>query len=97
MCIRDRVIDFAMDIVEIDSVPKAKRGKRSGVKQVYELVSHGHRTLPVKMDLPMNAIPLIQWFITDGKIVQTADMSPARERVLTWIKWNTEKPSEKRS
>lgn len=91
------VIDFAMDIVDIDGVPKAKRGKRSGVKQVYELGSYGHRTLPVKMDPPVNAIPLIQRFITDGKIVQTADMSPARERVLTWIKRNTEKSSDKKS
>ena len=32
------VIDFAMDIVEIEKKPKAKRGKRSGIKQVYELV-----------------------------------------------------------
>ena len=91
------VIDFAMDIVEIDGVPKAKRGKRSGVKQVYDLVPHGHRTLPVKMDPPLNSTPLIQRFITDGKIVQTADMSPARERVLAWVKRNTEKPLEKRS
>ena len=29
------VIDFAMDIVEIEGKPKAKRGKRSGVKQVF--------------------------------------------------------------
>ena len=29
------VIDFAMDIVEIEKKPKAKRGKRSGIKQVY--------------------------------------------------------------
>ena len=91
------VIDFAMDIVEIDGVPKAKRGKRSGVKQVYDLASHGHRTLPVKTKPRVNAIPLIQRFINDGKIVQTANMSPARDRVLEWIKRNTEKPSEKRS
>ncbi|NLA39716.1 MAG: nicotinate phosphoribosyltransferase, partial [Methanomicrobiales archaeon] len=29
------VIDFSLDIVEIDGRPYAKRGKRSGVKQVY--------------------------------------------------------------
>ena len=29
------VIDFAMDIVEIGKKPKAKRGKKSGTKQIY--------------------------------------------------------------
>ena len=31
------VIDFGMDIVEIEGKPKAKGGKRSGVKQVYSM------------------------------------------------------------
>ncbi|NYT07752.1 MAG: nicotinate phosphoribosyltransferase, partial [Methanomicrobiales archaeon] len=40
------VIDFAMDIVAIDGEPCAKRGKRSGKKQVWRLPGEKHQTLP---------------------------------------------------
>lgn len=40
------VIDFAMDIVEIGKKPKAKRGKKSGTKQIYELVCGKHGSFP---------------------------------------------------
>jgi len=85
------VIDFAMDIVEIDGEPKAKRGKRSGVKQVYQLVCCEHRTLPVKKNPPANAIPLLERCIEKGTVIQSSDMEAARKRVLAWISWNTEK------
>jgi nicotinate phosphoribosyltransferase len=39
------VVDFAMDIVEVDELPTAKRGKRSGKKQVWLCPSCGSRTL----------------------------------------------------
>ena len=80
------VIDFAMDIVEIDGEVKAKRGKRSGVKQVYEL-SGGKRTvLPAAGKMPQGAIPLIEEFIKDGTITQRSDREKARFRVLNWLK-----------
>jgi nicotinate phosphoribosyltransferase len=80
------VIDFAMDIVEIEGEAKAKRGKRSGVKQVYEL-SGGKRTvLPVADKMPQGAIPLIEEFIKDGAITKRSDMAKARSRVLNWLK-----------
>jgi len=79
------VIDFALDIVEIDGKPKAKRGKKSGRKQVYELVCGKHRTLPVGQVPPANAVPLIKPSITDGRIVQGPDMQAARKRVIAWI------------
>ena len=80
------VIDFAMDIVEIEKEAKAKRGKRSGVKQVYEL-SGGKRTvLPVGSQMPQGAIPLIEEFIKDGAITKRSDMAKARSIVLKWLK-----------
>ena len=80
------VIDFAMDIVEIGKEAKAKRGKRSGVKQVYEL-SGGKRTvLPVTGKIPLGAIPLIEEFIKDGAITKRSDMAKARSIVLKWLK-----------
>ncbi len=91
------VIDFAMDIVEIDGIPKAKRGKRSGVKQVYELVHGEHRTLPARTNPPAHATPLIQRFIEDGNIVRESDMQGARKRVLAWIKQESEQYSDKKT
>jgi len=57
------VIDFGMDIVEIEGKPKAKRGKRSGVKQVYELPDGEHRMLPVTKKAPTGGKFLIEPFI----------------------------------
>jgi nicotinate phosphoribosyltransferase len=76
------VIDFGLDIVEIDGKPKAKRGKRSGKKQVYALQDGGHRLLPAAQEAPDGAVPLVKRFIEDGRIILRSDMQEARERVL---------------
>ena len=76
------VIDFGMDIVEIDGIPKAKRGKRSGVKQVYMMPDGTHRILPSMQKAPLGGMSLIEPFITNGKIVKKCDMQEARKRVL---------------
>lgn len=86
------VIDFSMDIVEVDGRKCAKRGRRSGAKQVYELPTGVRITLPQyapanatanpPAHVPKDAIPLLQRFIEDGRIVQQSGMQEARERVL---------------
>ena len=79
------VIDFALDIVEIEGEQKAKRGKRCGVKQVY-IQDSGERTiLPVSQKAPDGATPLLEAFIEEGKVVQDSWMQAARERVSTTI------------
>ena len=60
------VIDFGMDIVEIEGEPKAKRGKRSGVKQVYELPGGEHQVLPLSKKAPAGGKPLLEPFIKNG-------------------------------
>ena len=76
------VIDFAMDIVEIEGRPYAKRGKRSGVKQVYEMP--GRRvTLPLGAPAPEGAVPLLVPCIRQGAVVARPNMDDARERVLS--------------
>ena len=79
------VIDFALDIVEIKGEAKAKRGKRSGVKQVYALPDGGHRTLPEVQEAPPGAVPLLIRFIETGTIVRMSDMADARERVRSTL------------
>jgi nicotinate phosphoribosyltransferase len=79
------VIDFAMDIVEIEGKAMAKRGKRSGVKQVWAQESGEHVVLPVSKKGPVGAAPLIESYITRGKVVQDSWMQDARKRVLGWL------------
>jgi nicotinate phosphoribosyltransferase len=76
------VIDFGMDFVEIEGRPKAKRGKRSGVKQVYALPDGSHCVLPVSHKSPLRGIPLIERVIDNGRIVGHSDMQEARARVF---------------
>jgi len=75
------VVDFAMDIVEIEGEPKAKRGKRSGVKQVYAQKTGEHIVLPVSRKGPEGATPLIETYISKGKVVQDSWMQEARARM----------------
>jgi len=76
------VIDFSMDIVEIQGKPLAKRGKRSGAKQVYELRDGTHGVLSLKSKKPKGARPLIGRFIDNGSVVKLPDMQEARQRVI---------------
>jgi nicotinate phosphoribosyltransferase len=75
------VIDFGMDIVEIEGTPRAKRGKRSGIKQVYRMPDGKHRMLPASHPVPAGGVPLLERFITNGQIVRQCDMQDARARV----------------
>lgn len=75
------VIDFGMDIVEINGKAKSKRGKRSGVKQVYAKKNGGHIVLPISRKGPKGSLPLIERFITDGNVVQDSWMQDARKRM----------------
>jgi len=45
-------IDYALDIVEVEGVPFAKRGKRSGRKQVDACEACGERTVHPAADPP---------------------------------------------
>jgi len=81
------VIDFAMDIVELEGEPKAKRGKRSGVKQVYAKKTGEHVVLPASKKGPQGAKPLIDAYIEDGKVVQDSWMQEARRRVAESCRW----------
>lgn len=75
------VIDFGMDIVEIEGKAKAKRGKRSGVKQVYAMTGGEHVVLPASRKGPVGGTPLIENYIRNGEVVQDSWMQDARKRV----------------
>ncbi|MEM4201887.1 MAG: hypothetical protein QW786_01600, partial [Candidatus Hadarchaeum sp.] len=86
-------IDFAMDIVEMDGKPVAKRGKLGGRKQVWRcrrcledvVTLFGERAprCPVCRGITS---PLLQPLIKSGKIVAEESADRIRSYVLSQLK-----------
>ncbi len=76
------VVDFALDIVSIEGNPSAKRGKKSGEKQVWELPDGRHHLLPAGQPGPGEGIPLLSPYLKEGVVVQRPPLSAARERLM---------------
>lgn len=76
------VIDFAIDIVEIDGEKCAKRGKRSGAKQVFLDGTGKRMTLLAGSPAPPGAVPLLERFIDRGRVLSRPSIADARQRVL---------------
>jgi nicotinate phosphoribosyltransferase len=76
------VLSFALDIMEIEGVPMAKRGKRSGSKQVWRLPgSVSNVVLPAGKPAPVGTDgragePLLKPLIVGGRVVR--DLPPPR-------------------
>ena len=76
-------IDFSMDIVERDGVFCAKRGKRSGMKQVYrDWDALEDEVRLFRDEKPEGKEPLLLKFMEKGKMVRESDMEAAREIAL---------------
>lgn len=88
-----RVVDFSFDIVEKDGEPVAKRGKKSGRKQVYECATClTHKTLPAAESIPAcekcgTAMqPLLKTYLDGGKrIVEEEHVQESRNRTLRYL------------
>ena len=86
------VVDFAMDIVEIEGEPVAKRGKESGAKQLHVCSACGRRAVTL-FSTSLDACPecersatmepqLVQ-YLADGELVrELPDPQAIRARVL---------------
>jgi len=76
------VLSFALDIMEIEGRPMAKRGKRSGSKQVWRLPGMATNTiLPAAKPAPVDALgrsaeALLKPLIAGGRVVR--DLPPPR-------------------
>ena len=75
-------IDFAFDIVAVDGERAGKRGKLSGVKQVYRTPDGGHEIRPADAEPPTDGEALLEPLIEDGEIVREFDIDAATERAL---------------
>src|SRR6056297_1645005 len=91
-------VDFSLDIVEIsegsedpsssrtqsgeDGEPISKRGKLSGVKDVYRTPDGGHHVTLADRDGPAEGESLLEPLVRDGEIVREFDLETATERCL---------------
>ncbi|MBD3266963.1 nicotinate phosphoribosyltransferase [bacterium] len=82
------VVDFALDIVEIDDVPIAKRGKFAGRKRLLDQgrTAFEREMIPWKENDPRKENDLIQLKIQQGKLVyDLPDLNTIRDYVLEQI------------
>ena len=75
-------VDFALDIVEVDGEPAAKRGKLSGVKEVYRTPDGSHHVGLRGRDGPADGAPLMEPLLRDGEVVREFDIDDAAGRAL---------------
>jgi nicotinate phosphoribosyltransferase len=78
-------VDFALDIVEKEGKPVAKRGKKGGMKQVFR----DKKTLMDEVRLFGDKVdgkePVIDKYIDGGIVIKKSDMKGARKLVLSQI------------
>jgi len=75
-------VDFALDIVEVDGEPAAKRGKLSGAKQAYRTPGGGHEVGLVAKSAPAGGEPLLEPLVSDGAVVREFTLDDATEQCL---------------
>lgn len=73
-------VDFALDIVEVEGEPAAKRGKLSGVKEVYRTEDGGHHVGLRGSEAPADAEKLFEPLLRDGELVREFTLDEAAER-----------------
>jgi nicotinate phosphoribosyltransferase len=79
--------DFALDIVEVDGEPAAKRGKLTGTKEVYRTPDGGHHVGLADATAGVGGGPedgekLLEPLVRDGEVVREFDLDAAAERAL---------------
>jgi nicotinate phosphoribosyltransferase len=67
-------VDFALDIVEIDGEPAAKRGKLTGAKEAYRTPDGGHHVGLRDRAGPEDGEALLQPLLRDGELVDDIDL-----------------------
>ncbi|OLZ42036.1 nicotinate phosphoribosyltransferase [Natrinema saccharevitans] len=75
-------VDFSLDIVEIEGDPISKRGKLSGVKDVYRTADGGHHVALADRDGPDEGESLLEPLLRDGEVVREFDLEAATDRCL---------------
>jgi len=88
------VIDFSLDIVEIEGKPFSKKGKRSGKKQLWQCSSCGTRLIlsseerAAKCNCGGQFVPLLKPIIKEGKLVKDL---PSPQKIRQYVLEQLEK------
>ncbi|HET7478337.1 MAG TPA: nicotinate phosphoribosyltransferase [Rubrobacteraceae bacterium] len=77
------MIDYSLDIVEVNGEDRSKRGKRGGRKQLLRLDNGSHHVTPAGADIPLGASDLLQPI--EDLYAAGSDVSEMRERVLAQL------------
>ncbi|ADB59302.1 Quinolinate phosphoribosyl transferase [Haloterrigena turkmenica DSM 5511] len=75
-------VDFSLDIVETEGEPISKRGKLSGVKEVYRTPDGGHHVALADREGPDDGEALLEPLVRGGEIVREFDLDEASDRCL---------------
>jgi nicotinate phosphoribosyltransferase len=73
-------VDFALDIVEREGEPAAKRGKLDGKKEVYRTPDGAHHVGLAGREGPADGDALLEPLVRDGRVVREFDLDAAAER-----------------
>jgi nicotinate phosphoribosyltransferase len=76
------VVDFALDIVTREGEPCAKRGKKSGRKQVWESRSGERKILPAGSAGPEGWKPQLREYIRNGTILERPSIGDIRAHAI---------------
>ena len=77
------MIDYSLDIVEVNGEDRSKRGKRGGKKRLLALEDGTRRVMPVTAKIPAGAKDLLQPL--EELYASPLDVSALRERVLSQL------------
>ena len=77
------MIDYSLDIVEVNGENRSKRGKRGGKKRLLVLEDGSHKVVPANYPIPQGAKDLLQPL--EKSYTSPPDVSTLRERVLTQL------------
>jgi nicotinate phosphoribosyltransferase len=72
-------VDFALDIVEVDGEPAAKKGKLAGKKAVYRTPAGGHH-VALAGETTEKGEALLEPLLRDGEVVAEFDIEAAADR-----------------
>ncbi len=77
------MIDYSLDIVEVNGEDRSKRGKRGGKKRLLVLEDGTRKVLPANFEIPAGANDLLQPL--DELYTSPPDVSTLRDRVLSQL------------
>ncbi len=76
-------LDFALDIVEVEGEPAAKRGKLDGTKAVYRTPDGAHHVGLADREGPDDGEALLEPLLRDGELVRDFDLDAATARAAS--------------